>query len=139
MNWTKFGIGTLIGGIAYFFLGWLFYGILLKDALATPGEFASVRYSEEEFKIGLMTISCFLWGAFITLILMRWASVSTFLGGFKVGAILGFLVALAYGLGFASEFKIGSVNHSLIDATASALLLGITGGLVGWFLGRGKK
>jgi len=139
MNWTKFGIGTLLGGIVFFFGGWLLYGIVLKDALASPAEFANVRYAEEDFKISLMAISCFLWSAFITLILMRWANVSTFLGGLKVSAIIGFLVALAYGLGFASEFKIGSVNHALIDAVANTVLLGLTGGVVGWFLGRSKK
>ena len=82
MNWTKFTLSTLIGGVAYFLLGWLVYGILLKDVLAIPAELqGTVQYPEDQFKISLMFASCLVWAALFSLIFMRWANISTFMGG----------------------------------------------------------
>ncbi len=137
MDWTKFTLGTLIGGIAYFFLGWLIYGILLHDMLSIPADMAEVvSYPPEEFKISFMIISCLVWGAFLTLILLRWAGISTFMGGLKAGAIMGALISLSVGFGMASQFKFGSVNNILIDMVGNAICTGLAAGLIGWYLGR---
>ena len=55
MDTKKFVLAGLIGGVAYFFLGWLVYGILLMDLMAIPEEFRSIiEYPEEEFRISYM-------------------------------------------------------------------------------------
>jgi len=102
MNWTKLLIATLIGSIAYFLLGWLVYGVLFADALTIAPEFReSVQYPEDEFKIGLMYLSCLTWAGLLAYIFMRWANISTFMGGLKAGVIIGPLMTLSSFLGLA--------------------------------------
>lgn len=139
MNWTKFLIGTLIGSIVYFLLGWLVYGILFADALTIAPEFReSVQYPEDEFKIGLMYLSCIAWAGVFTYIFMRWANISTFIGGLKAGAFLGPLITLSSFLGLAAEFRIWTTQSIAMNVVATMICTGLMAGVVGWYLGRGK-
>ena len=137
MDWTKFLIGSVLGGITYFLLGWLVYGILLYDLTALdPDVAAVVQYSEDEFKMSFMIIACIITGALYTLILMKWAKVSTFMGGFKVTAVIGVLITLSVGFSMASMFKMNSIDQIFINAVGDIICSGVTGGVIGWYLGR---
>lgn len=138
MDFKKLSIATLLGGITYFLLGWLVYGLFVNDLMALPQEFASVMYSEAEMKIGLMAASCLVWGFLITYILQKWAGISTFSSGFIAGATIGALVSLTVGLSMASMYKFGNIQNILIDTVANGIISGITGGVIGWWLSRGK-
>ena len=139
MNWTKFSVATLIGGVAYFLLGWVVFGIILRDLTALPDDVAAVvQIPEEEFKISFMIISCLILGAFYSLILMKWANVSTFTGGLKVTALIGGLYTLVVGFSMASMFRMNSVDQIFINAIGDAVCSGLTGGIIGWYLGRGQ-
>ena len=137
MNWTKFAIATVIGTIVYFLLGWLVYGILLMDLTGMPEAFKEVNeYPPEEFKLSFMILSCLAYGALLAWVCMKWAGVSTFTGGFRVAAILGVLISLSLGLGFVAMYKFGSVQSTAIDAVANIFVSGLSGGAIGWYLGR---
>lgn len=136
MNWTKTLIGTLIGTIAYFLLGWLLYGIVLKDTFAMPEEFASVAYPEEEFNIVFMFLSCLVWAFLLTYIFQKWAGISTFMSGLQAGALLGALISLCIGLGMAAQFRFASLQTTGMDMVANAICSGLTGGVIAWYLGR---
>lgn len=137
MNWTKFLLATLIGGITYFLVGWGIYGMLLKDVLAIPTEFQrTVAYPEDQFKVSLMFASCLAWGALFTFIFMRWANISTFVGGLKAGALLGTLITLSSMLGLAAQFKIWTLQSIPMEVIANVICTGLMAGVIGWFLGR---
>ena len=139
MNWTKLLIATLIGSIAYFLLGWLVYGVLFIDALSIAPEFRnSVEYPEDEFKIGLMYLSCLAWAGLFAYIFMRWANISTFVGGLKAGAFLGSLITLSSFLGLAAQFRIWNPQSIMMNVIATMICTGLMAGIVGWYLGRGK-
>lgn len=139
MNWTKFILATLIGGIAYFLLGWGVYGVLLKDAIAIPAEFkGTVEYPEDQFKISLMFASCLVWAALFAFIFMRWANISTFVGGLKAGALLGALITSSSLLGLAAQFRIWTVSSIPMELVANVICSGLMAGLIGWFIGRNK-
>lgn len=139
MDWTKYLLASLIGGVVYFFLGWLIFGMVLFNLTALPEDISSVvQLPMEEFKMSFMIISCLLWGALLSLILMKWAKVSTFLGGLKVGVIVGVMITLMVGFSMASMYRLQSVNQILINAVGDAVCSGLTGGAIGWFLSRGK-
>ena len=53
VNWTKFAIATLIGGVVYFLLGWLIYGMLLMDVTGMPEAFKEVNEIGLSFGITL--------------------------------------------------------------------------------------
>ena len=136
MNWTKLALGTVVGGILYFFLGWLIWGILLKDAMTMPeGMRELIEYKPEEMKMELMAASCLIWALFMTWILLKLGN-TTFQSGATNGAIIGLLLGLTYGLSFASMYKFGSLNNTLIDSVANLVANGIMGGIIAWILGR---
>ena len=137
MNWTKFTLSTLIGGIGYFLLGWLIYGILFQEALAIAPELAErVQYPEDQFKVSLMFASCLVWAALFTLIFMRWANISTFSGGLQAGALLGLLITLSSLLGLAAQFKLWTLASIPLELVANIICSSLMAGLIGWFLGR---
>ncbi|KAA3637549.1 MAG: hypothetical protein DWQ02_06590 [Bacteroidetes bacterium] len=138
MNFTKLFVGTLIGGVVYFLLGWLVYGILLMDVMSIPEEFNSILYSEEEFNMVFMAVSCLVWGLLLTYVLLSWGGIKSFGAGLLPAAIIGALVALSLGFSMASMYKFSEVPNVLIDSVATAVISGITGGVIGWYLGRGK-
>ncbi len=139
MDRSKFTLAGVIGGIVYFFLGWLVYGIVLRDVTALPDDIrAVVEYPPEEFKMSFMIISCLVYGLFLSFIASYWAKVSTLGGGFKVGAIVGVFVTLAVGFGMSSMFRMNTIPQIFINAVAEIVCAGGAGAVIGWFLGRGK-
>jgi hypothetical protein len=89
--------------------------------------------------IWAMALGCLVYGLFLALIFGRWASISTFAAGAKAGAIVGLLWALASDLMMYSMFKTITLNAVFIDPLIAAVLSAITGGVVGWVLGYGRK
>ena len=84
MNVTKFLLGTLVGGIVYFLLGWLFYGII----------FPNIYPPSETERMLFMVLGSLSFGALIAYIFNKWAGISTWMTGAKTGAVIGFFVAL---------------------------------------------
>ena len=137
MDTKKFLLAGLIGGVAYFFLGWLIYGILLRDLMVLPEDFKSIiEYPEEEFRISYMIMSCLAFSYFITFIFMKWAGIKTFKTGAKAGAIIGLFVSFSIGTSMVSMYKFALMANTLWDMLGSAITVGITGGIIGWYLGR---
>ena len=137
MNWTKLSIASLIGGVVYFFTGWAVHGVALKEMVALPDSVRSImEIPESEFKFSFMVISCILCGVILTLILLRWAGVSTFSGGAKIGAIIAVLTTFWYHLSLASMYHWFSLSQIGISAVGEAICMGLAGGAIGWYLGR---
>jgi hypothetical protein len=134
MNTTKLLLGTLAGGIVYFLLGWLAYGMLFGDTFAPPEGVA-----KSPMVMWSMIVSCLIWGLLITIVCGRWAGVKTFAGGATVGAIVGLLVSGAVDFSMYSMFNFMTIPGSLGDMAINAVLSGITGGVIGLVLGSGKK
>ena len=80
---TKNFIGSgIAGGIANFFLGWLFYGIIFKDSFPQPDESSNAMI--------LIALGSITFGLFIAYIFTKWAQISTVSSGAKAGAVIGF-------------------------------------------------
>lgn len=60
------------------------------------------------------------------------------MGGLKVSAIVGGLITLGVGLGMASMFRMNSIDQIFINTVGDAVCSGLAGGVIGWYLGRGK-
>lgn len=138
MNWTKLSIGTLLGGVAYFFMGWAVYGLLLRNLFVGHELRSSIAYAEEDFKIGLMVLSCLAMGAFLSFIFIKWAGISTFVSGAKGGAIIAAFMSLIAGSALAAEYKVFDIQTTLYSVGADAICAAMAGGLIGWYLGRDK-
>ncbi len=142
MNTNKILLGALAGGVVYFLLGWLVYGILLADFANAYPELKPESVTDitrSPMVMWAMAAGCLVYGLLLAVIFGRWASISTFAAGAKAGAVIALLMALAFDLIWYSLLKTISLNGVLIDPLIACVLGAITGGVIGWVLGYGNK
>lgn len=134
---TKVLLAALGGAVANFLLGWLVYGMLMMDYY----EAHSTHYE------GLMKEMPILWaiflGGFISSLLMAWLfdkmGVSSWMAGLTNGAIISFMISLAYDTYFYASMNLYSGQLLVIDVVIGTVFGAIIGALVGFILGMGKK
>lgn len=137
MNTNKILLAGLLGGVAAFLLGWLVWGIVLaKFMAANAGSATGVMRAESDMVWWALILGNLANGFLLAVIYGRWANISTFATGAKAGAVIGLLIALSYDMIMLGTSNIMTLNGAVVDILASAVVTGIVGGVVGWFLGR---
>ncbi len=118
--------GTIFGGIAFFFLGWLFWGILLMDFSANNYN-QDVYLNDDEMVWWAIILSNLIYALLLTLFL-KGGKAKTWIDGLKIGVLFGGLYALTTDLGIYSITNILlNVWAIIIDALAYAVITGILG------------
>lgn len=121
--------GTVFGGIAFFFLGWLFWGILLMDFSANNYN-QDVYLKNNEMVWWAIILSNLIYALLNTLFL-KWGQAKKWIDGLKIGILFGGLYALTTDLGIYSVTNILlNVWAILIDALAYAIITGILGTII---------
>jgi hypothetical protein len=132
---TRTIIAAIAGAVTSFLLGWLVYGILLKDYYAS----AYVPYE------GLMYEMPVLWAIFLGGLahsfLMSWLftrmNIMTFTGGLQYGLIINFFLFLSQNLYMYASMNIFSgVSIVAIDILISTVFAGIISGVIALTLGK---
>ena len=131
MDAKQFLTGTVVGGVTLFVVGYLVYGIALVNAYPASG------IDREAPLLLWLLLAQFAWAALLSVIISRWPGGSTPGGGFKVAAMVGFLIMIAFGLGFYSMTTLPISVMSFVGPFVSAIVFGISGAAIGWSLGRG--
>lgn len=138
MDSKKIITGTLAGGITYFLLGWVIYGMLMKDYMASNYNNCAMK-SEDQMIWWALIVSNFTSALFIALVL-SWRNMSGFGAGLKTAAILGFLICLSWDLSFYSMstmFYGGRVMA--VDILVGTVFFALGGGVIGAVMGMGDK
>lgn len=134
---TKTLIAAIIGGISSFLLGWLFYGILCKDAFASmSGSATGVMRADSEMVYWALILGNLVIGYMVAFIFSTWAGINTFVAGAKAGAVIGFLFTLGFDMVTYATSNISTLNGALLDVAVSTVMWTISSGLVAWWLGR---
>lgn len=135
MNSNKFLIGGIAGGVVNFFLGYLFYGLLLKKFFADNG----MSVNMDTIVWWALIVANLVTGFLFSYIIGK-ANVSSAGGGAGVGFVVGLLFALSLDLMMYS-FGQGMKEFKGIaaDILTSAVISAIVGAVVGWAYGMGKK
>lgn len=121
--------GTLFGGIAYFLIGWLVYGVLLYNFF-NPMINTCANRPEGEMVWWAMIVSNLLIALFLTLFL-KWSGARVIVDGLKTGALFGVLFTATIDLSFYSMTTMyNSLLPVLIEIVASAVVLGVIGGII---------
>jgi hypothetical protein len=119
--------GTLIGGVVFFLLGWLVYGILLADFMMSNYNQCPNRPMEEMIWWAML-LSNLIYAFFLTLIL-KWSGAKGLIDGLKTGALVGFLFAATIDLSFYSMTTMfnsfGALLVDLIVSTFMATIIGV--------------
>lgn len=138
MNTNKILLGGLAGGVVFFILGYVFYGLLLMDFFtANSGDLGKLM--KETPTWWALILGNIFWGLLLAVIFGRWAGVSTFVGGLKAGAIIGVLAALSFDLTQFSTMNGMSLTGVIVDVLVATAMTAIAGGVVGMVLGSGKS
>lgn len=129
--------GTIFGGIANFFLGWLIYGMLLMEFMKSNTSQCAAR-PEMEMIWWAMVASCLVYALFLTLFL-KWSGSTTWLDGLKSGALFGCLYAVTVDLSFYSMTTMfNSFTPVLVDAIAATVMASIIGMVIVLLWGKPK-
>jgi arginine exporter protein ArgO len=140
MSSNKFLIGTLVGGITFFLLGYLFYGLALSSFFMnhTVAPSGSMKTMDQivwwALILGNLTSA-----ALLSYIFLKLGNISSFGSGARTGASIGFFMSLSMGLvRFATENSL-DITGTLTDVVVGTVMTAIAGGVIGALFGRGKK
>jgi hypothetical protein len=137
MNAKKRISATLAGFVVFFLLGWLFYGILLVDFYAAnQGSATGVMRSDSEMVFWALALGNLFQVYLLVYIFGKWANITTFGGGFQAGALIGLIFGSGYNFTMYGTTNIMNLTGTLVDVFVIALMMAITGGVVGFVLGR---
>ena len=140
MDFKKFLLGGIIGGIVNLLLGWLVWGILLMDFMRTHSthNVPSVFRNKEEMVWWAIVAGNFAFGFLIAYVLLK-GNIKTVSGGASTGFMLGLLSCAGFDLIMYAQMTSFGRAAIGVDIAAAAVVTAIVGAVVGWFLGRGEK
>jgi hypothetical protein len=121
-------VGSLVGGIVLFFLGYAIFGVLLAGFFeANRGSATGVNRESIDFVA--LAIGQLMWGAGLTTVLM-WKGASTAMDGLKIGATVGLLFFLGFDLTMYATTHLSNLIAALVDALAATALFAVTGAVI---------
>ena len=139
MDIKKLFIGGITGGILFYLLGWLIYGILLMDFMqAHPGTATGVDRPTADIRMMYLIIGNLLSGFLLAYIFMK-GNINSLAGGVVTGAVIGLLLSssmdtINYGL-----TNIASKKMMMADVAAATVMSAIVGAIVGLVMGKLNK
>jgi hypothetical protein len=135
MNTKKFLIGGLVGGIVYFFLGYLFYGKLLSDFFHTnAGTASGVDRAMDQFVWWSLVLGNIFQGCLLSYVFVK-SNVSSLGSGLVTGGIVGLLAAAAHGFIVYGVSYLMNNKGVLGDIATFTVMSAIAGAIVGWVCG----
>ena len=138
MTEKRFWAASLAGGVTLFVVGFLLWGLLFAGFFdAHMGTATNVVKAEPE--LFHLALGQFFWGVLLTVIIARYAGVSGFVPGVRIGALMGFLMSLSVGLNQFSMANLVDLTAVLTDPFVAAVWSGLGGGVIGLVLGSGSR
>jgi hypothetical protein len=137
MDIKKLFIGGIAGGVAYFLLGWLVYGILLMDFMNNhTGTAGNIARAEPDFMY--LIIGNLAMGFLMTYIFIK-ANVSGIASGIMTGGILGLLTGVGYDCMIYATTTTMSKTGMAADVAATTVMSAIVGGIIAILIGMFTK
>ena len=136
MRKNKFFLAVIVGAVAIFLLGFLTYGIILRDSLHNQ-MMAGVERDQPIFWI--MIVSHFVWAYFLVLNFSSWSDISTPSAGAMRGAMIAFLVSVSIDAIWYGHSHVMKKWGVIMDVAAWTVSNAIVGAIIGWILGMNKK
>ncbi|HCU17800.1 MAG: hypothetical protein A2X05_16965 [Bacteroidetes bacterium GWE2_41_25] len=138
MKTNKILLGGITGGVSFFLLGWLIYGVLLMDYLTANYNQCAMRPMQEMIWWALVLSNLAL--GFLLSIVFSWSNTTGIMAGAKVAAITGLLLSLYLDLSFyAMTSMFSNLTAMFVDIIVFTIMSAITGVVIAWVMGMGKK
>jgi hypothetical protein len=121
--------GTIFGGIAYFLLGWLVYGILMMDFSAANYNQCLNRADGVMIWWALIASNLVL-ALFLTLVL-KWSGAKGILNGLKTGALFGLLLSGMMALSYYSMTTMyNNFTAMIVDVVVGVAVMAVVGMII---------
>jgi hypothetical protein len=134
MDTKKLVTGTVAGTVAQAIFGYLIFDLLLASFYAANMT-QSADLMREASLLWPMILGNIALALLVTLAVLQTGS-DSLLKGFKVGAIVGFLVWFGVHFNLYSMLTLGNLIVEIVDPFLEAVRTGITGAVIGLVLGR---
>ncbi|MBK8305487.1 MAG: hypothetical protein IPK98_19740 [Chloracidobacterium sp.] len=137
---TRLLAATFAGGITFFVLGFVIYGLILENAVMKPNMNTYAGLMNEVPVWVPLVFANLVSALLLAYIFEQWASIRTFVGGMKGGAIVMFLISLSFQLMFLAFMNLHK-NYipPIADVLGSIVMGAIGGGVIGAVLGMMNK
>ncbi|MFZ1702665.1 MAG: hypothetical protein WBO10_13560 [Pyrinomonadaceae bacterium] len=131
---------SVAGGVAFFVAGFVIYGLLLDPMVMKPNLNIYPDLMNETPLFVPLVLANIVNGFLLAYIFEKWASIKTFAGGAKGGAIIMFIIALMMQMMFMAFMNLSkNFIPPVADVIGSAVMGAIGGGVVGMVLGLMNK
>lgn len=137
MKTSKLFLAGVAGGVTFFILGFILYGLLLMDFF-TRNSTNDVSRGDNMLWWALILGNLCI-GFLLAYIFGQWASIKTFMGGLMGGAIVGLLFTAGMDFTMHGTSDMMSMTGVLADIVVGTIMFALTGGVVGLVLGMGKE
>jgi len=129
--------GTVFGGITFFLLGFLVWGVLLAGVMANLVD-TSLNRPDNVMIWWAIILSNLVYALLLTLIL-NWSGAKGIADGLKTGALIGVLYALAVDLGmYSMTTMIKNLSGIVVDVLAYAVVTALIGLIIVLTWGKDK-
>lgn len=136
MSSKKFLIGGLVGGVVFFLLGWLLYGMLLMDFMMQHSNNSSgVFRAEAEMIWWAMIVGNLALGFLLSYVLNK-ANVAGAMAGATTGAIVMLLMSIGIDCVMYAQLNLWDTTAMIVDILVSTVIGAIVGAVIGWLNGR---
>ncbi|MFN0139378.1 MAG: hypothetical protein ACKVQW_04735 [Pyrinomonadaceae bacterium] len=137
---TRVLAAAVAGGVTFFVLGFVIYGLILENAVMKPN-MNTYPGLMNETPVWIPLVLANLVSAFLlAYIFDKWAGIRTFIRGMQGGAVVWFLIALSFQLMFLAFMNLHKNYIPVIaDVLGSTVMGAIGGGVIGQVLGMMNK
>jgi hypothetical protein len=136
----KILLSGIAGGVVFFLLGWVFYGVLFAGFMAdNAGSATGVAKEMAEMDMWALMLGNLFLGFLLAIIFGNWAGIKTVASGAKAGIILGLLMAAGFDFIWYGVSNLMNLTAVIVDILIFAIMAGISGIVVAVILGSGKK
>ncbi len=141
---NKVLLGGIIGGIIFFVLGWLIYGMLLTNFMAAHSGInaataAIVNKGMEQFGFGWIALGNLASGFLLAIIFSNYGNITTAMAGAKAAGIIGFLVSVGFDSIMYGTSNLMTKKGMLADVLAFTVMNMIVGAIIAAIIGMKKK
>ena len=138
---TRVLAATVAGGIAFFVLGFVLYGLILDPMVMKPNMNPDAVKLMNDPPVWIpLVLANFVSAFLLAYIFDKWAGIKTFRGGLQAGAVVWFLISLSFQLMFLAFMKMSNnYTPAIADVVGSIVMGAIGGGVIGQVLGLMNK
>jgi hypothetical protein len=129
-------VATLAGGVTAFLMGWILYGMAFVGFFSQH-YLQQVERPDDQMVWWALFAGNVMYAYLLAYLFPKWEGNNSFVGGFKSGAMIALILGYAVNLTMYGTSGIMDLTATLVDPLVFGLMMGVSGGVIGWIYGRG--